>query len=81
MPRWWPSTWARAGCCAGRAAAGVPVSPGAIEILRRVLGGDLERRPAEPVTPATAEVAHLATRAMEYHLERRLRAIAMFEGH
>ena len=34
-----------------------------------------------PESPATHEVGVLATRALEHHLERRLRAVAMFEQH
>ena len=37
-----------------------------------------ERRPRRPESPATHEVGVLATRAIEHHLERRLRAVAMF---
>ena len=43
-------------------------SPGA-------LLGDLDR-----LTPATAEVGHLATAALEHHLERRLKSVAVFEN-
>jgi DNA repair protein RecO (recombination protein O) len=60
--------------------SGVPVSSEAIELLRLILGGRLNEALAAPVTSATAEVAGLATRSMEHHLERRLRAIGMFEG-
>lgn len=60
--------------------SGVAVSPAALELLRQVLGGRLHEALAEPPSAATAEVAHLATRAVEHHLERRLRAVAMFEG-
>ena len=37
--------------------------------------------PAAPASPATHEVGVLATRAFEHHIERRLRAVAMFERH
>ncbi|MEO6120576.1 MAG: DNA repair protein RecO [Acidimicrobiales bacterium] len=55
---------------------GTAVSPGAIALLRRVLGGDLARVLEEPPGPAAAEVEHLAHRAVEHHLERRLRSLA-----
>lgn len=58
---------------------GVPLTAEALELLRQVLGGALNSALAAPVTTATHEVAHLATRSMEHHLERRLRAVAMFE--
>jgi DNA repair protein RecO (recombination protein O) len=52
------------------------VSDEALAIIRRVLGGKLGPALSEPVGPATDEVAALATRALEQHLERRLRAMA-----
>ncbi|HEY2430528.1 MAG TPA: DNA repair protein RecO [Acidimicrobiales bacterium] len=55
---------------------GTPLSPGALDLLRRVLGGDLNRALAEPAGPATDELESLATSAMETHLERRLRSLA-----
>jgi len=44
-----------------------------------VLGGRLNDALAVPASPATHEVATLATRALEHHIERRLRTVAMFE--
>jgi hypothetical protein len=44
-----------------------------------ILGGQLNAALDEPESPATAEVAQLATAALEHHLERRLRSVAMFE--
>lgn len=61
--------------------SGVPVSAEALDLLRRVLGGGLVEALAVPASPATAEVGQLATRALEHHIERRLRAISMFEAH
>ena len=54
---------------------GVAVSPEAIDLLRRVFGGDLVAVLAEPASPATHEVDVLAVAAMEHHIERRLRAV------
>jgi DNA repair protein RecO (recombination protein O) len=58
---------------------GRPVSPDALRITRMILGGQLNAALDEVVSPATAEVGHLATAALEHHLERRLRSVAMFE--
>ena len=77
--RSWRSTSTRAGCCAGRAARGVPISPAALGLLRDILGGRLNEALAAPESPATHEVGVLATKALEHHIERRLRAVAMFE--
>jgi DNA repair protein RecO (recombination protein O) len=54
---------------------GVSVSQEALTLLRRILGGDLGRVLGEPASPATHEVAALATRSLETHLERRLKAL------
>ena len=56
---------------------GVPISADALELLRRVLGGDLAAALREPPTAATHEVDTLAAAALEHHLERRLRAVGM----
>jgi DNA repair protein RecO (recombination protein O) len=58
---------------------GTAVSAPAVELLRRILGGGLVAALDEPPSPVTHEVGVLATRAMEHHLERRLRAIALLE--
>ena len=60
---------------------GAPISPDALDLLRRILGGDLVAALAEPPSPATHEVDVLAIRAMEHHLERRLRAVSLLERH
>jgi len=51
----------------------------AVELIRRILNGDLRSALAAPVSPATAVVADLATTWMEQHLERRLRALRMLD--
>ena len=58
---------------------GTPLSPGALLLLRRILGGDLVAVLAEPASPAGYEVEHLATRALEHHVERRLRSVGLLE--
>lgn len=59
---------------------GQPLSPAGLELLRDVLGGRLRAALDAPVTAATAEVDHLAVRAAEHHLERRLRSVGVLEG-
>ncbi|HEX3425098.1 MAG TPA: DNA repair protein RecO [Acidimicrobiales bacterium] len=58
---------------------GVPISPEALALLARILGGGLAGALAEPDTEVTSEVATLATSAMEQHLERRLRAVHVLD--
>ena len=50
-------------------------------LLRQILGGELNAALAAPPSAAGHEVAILATRAMEHHLERGLRAVALLERH
>jgi DNA repair protein RecO (recombination protein O) len=61
--------------------SGQSISPGALAILREVLGGQLVQALAREESPITHEVSAMATRALEYHIERRLKAVAMFETH
>ena len=49
--------------------------------MRGILGGRLNEVLALQESPATHEVGALATRALEHHIERRLKAVAMFERH
>ena len=58
---------------------GVALSPAALDLLRRILGGDLARVLAEPASAAAHEVEVLATRAVEHHLERRLRSVSLLQ--
>lgn len=59
--------------------SGTAISPDALALMRLVLGGRLNDALAVPASPATHEVATLATKALEHHIERRLRTVAMFE--
>ncbi len=64
------------GLCCTDHRQGVAVSPDAVAVLQDVLGGRLgtalnERRP-----PVVSEVDLLAIRAVEHHLERRLRSVS-----
>ena len=61
--------------CAGRAGERVSLSPSGLDLVRRVLGGDLVGALGVPAGPPVHEVERLATRAMEHHLERRLRSL------
>ena len=54
---------------------GRSVSPDALVLMRRVLGGGLAGVLAEPRSSVTDEVSALATEAMEGHLDRRLRSV------
>jgi DNA repair protein RecO (recombination protein O) len=63
-------------------AHGAPrLSAGALALLRRMLGGDLVSVLAEPATSAGFEVEHLATRALEAHVERRMRSMHLLDKH
>ena len=61
--------------------SGVSISPGALALLRDILGGRLLDALARPESPLSHEVGTLATRAFEHHVERRMRTVAMFEAH
>jgi DNA repair protein RecO (recombination protein O) len=61
--------------------SGMTVSPAALAVMRDILGGRLRAALSLEESPVTHEVSALATRALEHHLERRLRAVAMFERH
>lgn len=58
---------------------GVALGPDALVLLRRILGGDLAAVLREPPSPASHEVEVLATRALEHHLERRLKAVTLLD--
>jgi DNA repair protein RecO (recombination protein O) len=60
-------------------ARGTRVSPEALLLLRRILGGDLVSVLAEPPTQAGYEIEHLATRALEHHLERKMRSVGILD--
>jgi DNA repair protein RecO (recombination protein O) len=58
---------------------GQAISPDALSLLHDILGGRLGTALAAARSPATTEIDHLAVRAMEHHLERRLRSIAVLD--
>lgn len=59
--------------------SGVPVSPAALALIRQILGGDLNGALGTPAGPLATEVTALATRSLEAHLERRLRALRVLD--
>lgn len=61
--------------------SGAAMSPEALALMRAVLGGRLNEALGALPSRATHEVAALATRAFEHHVERRLKAVSMFERH
>jgi DNA repair protein RecO (recombination protein O) len=58
---------------------GTAVSPEAVGLLQQILGGRLHEALAQGPSPAANEVDHLATRAVEHHLERRLRSLTVLD--
>jgi DNA repair protein RecO (recombination protein O) len=60
---------------------GAPLSEDALETMRMILGGRLNEALELPASRTTHEVMAHATRALEHHIERRLRTVAMFETH
>jgi len=60
--------------------SGRPMSRPALELARRILGGDLAAVLAGPAPAEAGEVAELATEAMEVHLDRRIRSVRSASG-
>ena len=60
---------------------GAPLSDEALQTMRMILGGRLNEALDLPASRTTHEVMAHATRALEHHIERRLRTVAMFETH
>ena len=58
---------------------GRPISPEALDMLRRMLGGQLAAVLRQPAGDAAEEVAAIATAAIEAHLERRLRSVTVLD--
>jgi DNA repair protein RecO (recombination protein O) len=57
--------------------AGRPLTTDALVLLRRMLGGGLNDVLGQPTSRATHEVEQLGIRALEHHVERRLRSAAL----
>ncbi|HUS61255.1 MAG TPA: DNA repair protein RecO [Acidimicrobiales bacterium] len=58
---------------------GIPVSPDCLDLLRRILGGGLNAALQEPTSATTHDVALIANRAFEHHIERRMRSVGVFD--
>jgi len=58
---------------------GVAITPEALDLLRAILGGQLGAALNEPESPATRDIDHLAMRAVEHHLERRIRSATVLD--
>ncbi|MCB1283270.1 MAG: DNA repair protein RecO [Microthrixaceae bacterium] len=58
---------------------GISVSSQAVLILQLILGGRLAQALKLPIGAATFEVDHLASMAMERHLDRRLRSVHLLD--
>lgn len=65
--------------------SGILVDAAALALVSRILGGGLRAALAEPPGPVLREAESLALRALEHHLERRLRSgsllLATLPGH
>lgn len=59
--------------------SGAPLGAEALGLMRMILGGRLNAALAVPCSPATHEVGSHATKAVEHHIERRLRSVNVFE--
>ncbi len=68
---------AEGGALCRRCRRGPALTPGALAVVRAILGGDLRTALTLPSGPVTAEVSDLAVRALEAHLDRRLRAVRL----
>jgi DNA repair protein RecO (recombination protein O) len=64
-------------CRACARGGGRPVTPEGLALLRRVLGGGLNGALAERPGPAAREVEQLGIRALEHHVERRMRSTVL----
>lgn len=61
--------------------SGPSLSPEALTLLRAILGGGLAQALLVAPSASTEEVAALATRSLETHLERRLKAVRGLADH
>lgn len=58
---------------------GQAISSDALRLLQQMLGGRLGVALDEPESASTHEVAHIATRTFEHHVERRLRSVTLLD--
>lgn len=61
--------------------SGIAVSTAALDIIRMILGGQMNLALNLDESSAVNEVNQLAMEAMESHLERRLRSLGVFDRH
>lgn len=62
------------------AGAGMRISPQTLALVRAVTGGGLRQVLELPASIAVAELEHLATRCLEHHVERRMRAVRLLDA-
>ena len=74
--RSWPSTSSRAACCAPTTGGAPGSRPRRSTCCSASSAVSSPPRCTSPSRAATHEVDHLATRALEHHLERRLQSVA-----
>lgn len=65
------------GVLCARCSRGIAISQSALVLLQQILGGQLGSALNSPASSATFELDHLATRAIEHHLEHRLRSTTL----
>ena len=59
---------------------GIPLDAATAEVVREILGGRLGDALCRPAGPEIFAASHLATSALEAHLERRLKAVHLMGG-
>ena len=65
----------------GSCGSGITISSAALDIIKMILGGQMNSALNLSESPAVNEVNQLAMEAMEAHLERRLRSLGVFDRH
>ncbi len=68
------------GALCRRCRRGRAISPAALDLVRRIIGGGLGQVLSGPPPEGAGEVTALATEAMEVHLDRRLRTVRSAAG-
>ena len=68
------------GALCRRCRRGRSISPEALALMRRILGGSLGSVLAGPPAPGADEVVSVATEAMEAHIDRRIRSVRSVAG-
>jgi len=68
------------GVVSARVERGRWVEPATLQLMRRVMGGELAQVLDEPESACTHEVADVVTRLYEHHVERRLRSMRAMDA-